>query len=59
MAINTLYRTIDRAAEGIYVKNASRLHCKKGCPDCCIDDAAGKTSRPVHAQGVLNAPRAP
>lgn len=39
-SINKLHRTIERAAEGIYVKNASRLHCKKGCHDCCVDDVS-------------------
>lgn len=39
-AINKFYRTIDRLTDGVYLKNASRLHCKKGCHDCCIDDVS-------------------
>jgi Uncharacterised protein family (UPF0153). len=38
LAISNLHKTIDRLVNDLSQENASRLHCKKGCHDCCIDD---------------------
>lgn len=40
LTIGALHKMIDRLVNDLSVKNASRMHCKKGCHDCCIDDVS-------------------
>jgi uncharacterized protein len=40
LTIGALHKLIDRLFNDLSIKNAPRMHCKKGCHDCCIDDVS-------------------
>lgn len=60
--VRRLHLSIDGSARRLEVLHASRLQCRRGCSDCCVDDltvSVAEAARIVHENAELLAGGAP